>query len=582
MRGTYWDPWLPPDHPTPHNRPTPTLEADVRYVRLALRHSDVVEKVQAKIRRRFGPPPVLTALALLTIMALEADATGSYERTRLTARLAGLHSRDKERLGLPGLRTRQIRHKVVNKWAARLERALDEGWIAEDGTLCDWDWFSMNMLRASRTREVPDESGQGTVAVDAAASAKAVSIDDTPFGTWSYERYRPPSEARRNGRKQTYIHDKEGPDGIRQFAYWLTCPDARKGKRSSTNTIDAGFFVGFTATVSAAVVSVKWYGDPDYIEFGDEIPPFILAIDVNPAGTDTAPVGAKQARLIHKELPEANEMLADRGFTMKRESFVAAVRAAGFSLVMDYDKGELDRPRTHLLGRKQVPVIEHAGTFFHAWMPPEFDSPPKHLRSGDDRSEERRKWFTERLKYSYTVNQHLQDGSIQIENPVRPGKIAPVGPLHAGTTSSHVIQQPDDAPDVPHKYLTVQPSHLHRYQLIPYMTLAWWKSYLRRLRIEAVNSSLKRQLGLSRESCKAMGLPAHRLAAVMLAFAYNIGLLRKLRYDEAKLEEAMEAAEPMPSTPEQPTEQIPGAEATPTEHDDTISNRGPPGGSSTA
>ena len=47
----------------------------------------------------------------------------------------------------------------------RLEQELDEGWVADDGTVCDWDWFNMNMLRASRTREVPDKDGRGVVAV---------------------------------------------------------------------------------------------------------------------------------------------------------------------------------------------------------------------------------------------------------------------------------------------------------------------------------------------------------------------------------------------------------------------------------
>ena len=576
MRGVYCDSRLPPDHPSPHNRPTPTLEADVRDVRIALRHADVVDKVQAKIRKRFGPPPQLTALALLTVFALEIDATGSYERARLTARLAGLHSTDQQRLGLPGLRARSIRHKLVNKMTLRLERALDEGWVAEDGTVCDWDWFTMNMLRASRTREVPDEDGRGVVVVDAAAGAKAIAIDDTPYETWSYERNRPPPAHRLTGRKKTYIHYKDGPDGTKKFAFWLTCPDASKSKRSATNNTESGFYEGFAVTVSVAVVSVTWYGDPDYIEFGEEILPFVLAIDVNPAGTNTAPVAAKQARLIREQHPEADEVLADRGFTMKPQSFVAAVRASSFDPVMDYDKDELSRPRTHLLGRKGVPVIENGGTFFHAWMPSEFDSPPEHLRDADNRSEERRKWFTDRLIYSYKVNQYRQDGSIQIKNPINAGKIAPVGPLNAGTHRSHVIQRPEDTPDLPHNFLIVPPEHLYRYQRIPYMTEAWGKSYLRRLRVEAVNSSLKRKLGLSRESCKAMGLPAHRLAAVMLAFAYNLSLVRKLRYEEAQLEAAMDAPEPAPPTPEQPTEQIPGAQDTPTERDGTTSSRAPP------
>ena len=532
--------------------------------------------MQAKIRKKFGPPPQLTTPALLTAMALEADATGSYGRARLTARLAGLHSTDQLRLGLPGLRTRPIRHKLVNKWPLRLERALDEGWVAEDGTVCDWDWFTMNMLRASSTREVHDEDGRGVVAADAAAGAKAIAMDDTPFEGWSYERTWAPPAHRLTGRKKTYIHYKDGPDGTKKFAFWVTCPDASKSKRSSTNTNKPDFYNGFAVTVSVAVVPVTWYGDPDYIEFGEEILPFVLAIDVNPAGTNTAPVAAKQARLIRDQHSEAKEGLADRGCTMKHESFVAAVQASGFDVVMDYDKDELDRPRTLLLGRNGVPVIENGGAFFHAWRPLEFESPPEHLRGADNRSEERRKWFTDRLIYSYKVNQHRQDGSIQIKNPINAGKIATAGPLNAGTHSSHIIQRPQDAPDVPHKFLIVPPEHLYRYQRVPYMCTAWWKSYLRRLRVEAVISSLKRKTGLSRESCKAMGLPAHRLAAVMLAFAHNLSLLRKLRYKEAQLEAALDAPEPAPSTPDQPTEQIADAQDTPTQHAVTTSSRAPP------
>ncbi|WP_420623182.1 hypothetical protein [Candidatus Poriferisodalis sp.] len=212
---------------------------------------------------------------------------------------------------------------------------------------------------------------------------------------------------------------------------------------------------------------------------------------------------------------------------MKGESFVRRLHALGIDVVMALPPNDRTRVDTRLKGRTPNAVIENAGTFFHGWLPPQWEVPPDDL--SDD---ELRDWYARRLIWAFTTHQHLGGGDIQLRSPFANGRLTTDKSVANTTGATHVVK-PEYAPDANQAHVTMRVDQRDRHQRLPYGTRAWWLAYIRRLIVETVNARLKTDAGLSNKSCKAMGIAAHTMSAVLLAAAYNLDVTQRVA-DEAR------------------------------------------------
>lgn len=477
-------------------QPVATADSTFKAAADALDRSGVASDIDARIRNPKRQQPTVSTEAWLVAATIELGATGSYERSRVWARIKGLTAAQQRRVKLPGLRTRTISYDACEKQALRVERAVDEA-DSDRG----WDWFALRVLAGPRM--IRDRNGNWT---DPAAAATDVALDDTPYFSW----------ARRRGPNPTAQQDAAGirtagPD-----------PDARNGYRTPTRLLPEDSFYGYQVVVVVTVPPVHWYGNPNQIRLGDYVPPYIVHITVRPANADPGPAG-HDAVVRARAVAAINNVIADMGFTMKTETFVDALHDLGVNVVMSLPPNDIARVDTHLMGRRKDPVIENAGTFFHPWLPPEWEHVPEDLVDT-----ERRDWYARRLIYAYTTHQRLQDGAVQIKNPFGTGRLT-TDESAASATGALYVTKPAYAPDAQQTHLTLPADKLGRHQREPYGTRAWWLSYLRRLIVETANARLKSNAGLSNKCCKAMGNAAHTMSAILLAVAYNLDIAHQVK-----------------------------------------------------
>ena len=101
---------------------------------------------------------------LLTCSEKRATRPGCFTRPRRTGRLqAGLRSRVSRKL---------FSYNVIDKQCLRLERALVERWVDEDGTVCESDWFVHCLLKANIPEGIAEQ-------------ITAIGIDSTFLLAWA-------------------------------------------------------------------------------------------------------------------------------------------------------------------------------------------------------------------------------------------------------------------------------------------------------------------------------------------------------------------------------------------------------------
>lgn len=490
----------PPVHT--RNRPiSPVATHDTTYKLAveAIERAGVADGIDHRVRNPKREQAVLNAKAWLTAAMIELGATGLYDRSRVWARIIGFTAAQQTRLRLPGLRTWWVSYDACYKQALRVERALDQGW-KQGGDSSEWDWFTLQMLAAARMKR--DPAGGWT---DPAADSASVCIDDTAFASWGHK----------TGPNPTAADEAAGVTSCGSD------PDARNGRRTPTDSQPDEHFYGFQVIVVVSVPEVHWSGDPYQLLVRDYQPPYIINITVRPANADPGPHGY-EAIVRARAVTAITEVVADMGFSMKSESFVRRLHELGIDVVMDLPPADRERVDTHMMGRPFQPVFENSGSFFHAWMPTENEVPPENLSDADLRN-----WHARRLIWAYTTNQHLSGGDVQLKSPFATGRLTTDEQAAKATGALHVTK-PDHAPDARQAHLSLKVDKRDRHQRIPHGTWAWWLSYLRRLVVETANARLKSAAGLSNKGCKAMGIAAHTMSAVLLAAAYNLDVAQRV------------------------------------------------------
>ena len=319
-----------------------------------------------------------------------------------------------------------------------------------------------------------------------------------------------------------------------------------------------------------AVRSAHWSGDPTRLTLADRPAAYICALAFVAASTNPGPVGREVIEETVRHAPNLQEVVADRGYTAKRDSFVRRLRERGLDVIMDYSSTEVERPKAVTAGRQQQPIINHCGTLLPSWVPEALHSPPD-----DTEPQQRADFYDQRSRWRYSPHQHLSDGSIQMRCPQCAGRVNTNArtrnprqrradrsvPYLAGITTEHCCDG----------LVTLNSTQLANYQNVPYGTTAWKHSYGRRNQIENTNSRLRHKGALLAGTCRSLSRTPRAIAALAQAVIYNLTL-------SAKTESAdTHTPTETPQTPQKPQKpQLSGSEPDP--HTDTTpaTGRAPP------
>ena len=265
-----------------------------------------------------------------------------------------------------------------------------------------------------------------------------------------------------------------------------------------------------------AVRSAHWSGDPTRLTLGDPTPAYICALAFVAASTNPGPVGREVIAEMILHAPNLQEVVADRGYTPKRDSFVRRLRERGLDVIMDYSSVEVARPKAITAGRQQQPVINHCGTLLPSWVPEALHSPPDGTEP-----QQRTDFYDQRCRWRYSPHQRLRDGSIQMRCPQCAGRVktnartrnprrrraAGSVPYLAGITTEHCCDG----------LVTLNSTQLANYQNVPYGTTAWKHSYGRRNQIENTNSRLRHKGALLAGTCRSLSRTPRAIAALAQA-----------------------------------------------------------------
>ena len=179
---------LPSDHPSADKAyfvPTP-LDL-CRHAIDVIERSGVLPYCERRLRDHPGRKSTLPMNGLLVVMVITAFMQSSFRRTDLCAVIHGLEAEAAFELKLCSRVARKLfGYGQIVKQCLRLERALKEGWVDDDGTVCDHNWFAHSLLKANIT---PEQASQIT----------AVAIDSTFLLAWAVPHSYPKASNHRAG-----------------------------------------------------------------------------------------------------------------------------------------------------------------------------------------------------------------------------------------------------------------------------------------------------------------------------------------------------------------------------------------------
>lgn len=583
---------LPEDHPNPGGEPLlSSLQEGWAAIRTVER-SKTLSHLEPKMKGRRGPKVLFPWKALLVCIQLAGSLSSkSYRRSDVTTVLHGLHPVVKEELGLIDDKgnPKVIAHKLVNKMHKRLERLLRLGWNS-GSVRCNMAWFIQGMIKASVPRKIR-------------RSVTAVAVDSTSVPAWArtrcygkqadlnkdaYARHRkailnnpnlpePELKRRKLAAAAKEMGLEVGEDGriIRGKDR-----DMRVGWATGTAKTKGHYFVGYELTVVVAVRSISWRGNPCRAKRGSAIPPYILAMSFNPAGTNPGPIGFEAVSKALEIAPNINEVIADRAYTVKREDFVRPLHRRGINVVMDYPKTMVRQPKGTTLGKRCQNVMMHCGTILLHGIPKNKETPPQSLlRKG--REQDLEKWYNERARlYRWSSKGPTAGGGRRFQSPVRAGRVAA---SHGPPPKSYSMPKMGTSITGTVGNLRVvnaRVAELDTYQQHPWGTTVWRISYGRRSVVEGVFARLKANKGLGGEACKAFGLTANTLAALNAVVAYNrkrtrVSKLRRRRARALAAEHSADSSAAKSSASvRQPSDSPAGGGASPANADPAL--RAPP------
>ena len=234
---------------------------------------------------------------------------------------------------------------------------------------------------------------------------------------------------------------------------------------------------------------------------------------------------------------------------------------------MDYTKNEINKPKLIEAGRNRRQFILLDGSLYlESHLPEELRVPPENASP-----EELEEFYISRSRWRWIRIQKLADGGGQFRCPQCHG-------LSTTNAKTYNPRDPNPNPDrnirlignIDTEYccdgmVNIKGKDLDTFQVIPFGTPAWKKSYGRRNTSENTFSQAKDKGGLQHGWCRAFGLAAHTLGALAIAIAHNLKVAKRCLRPTNKTKTTRRPLEPM------------GASSTPEEHlAEALSTRAPP------
>ena len=235
--------------------------------------------------------------------------------------------------------------------------------------------------------------------------------------------------------------------------------------------------------------------------------------------------------------------MADRGISDKAEIAIELLKING-RLVFDYKGDQIARPDTiqeeGRSGREHTVIIQ-AGGIYPEWM-------PENLRVPAAREDRRSKPgpYTRRAKHwRYSLHRiDLEAQTAHFNCPVHSGKLTyPGSPI---TPNKSALEVEGPGPGKPCCEGTVAiPFHkLGQFQDIPWGTIAWRGIYRHfRAVMEGLHGGLKKNGGLSAESCRVFDIAAHAISTTAALVVWNVKLAIRDKATEADDPEPHNAAD---------------------------------------
>ena len=303
-------------------------------------------------------------------------------------------------------------------------------------------------------------------------------------------------------------------------------------------------FLGYDAHIAVAVAEAVWSGNPNQVAIKPAPPGYILALHVAPGATNPGPIGLQLALQSHEIAPGLSDVVADRAYTNKRQSFVRPLHQMGINMTMDYTSTETNNPKFVKVGTNDQRLLNSAGTLFPPWIPEYMHIPPANTKPEDVT-----KWYVNRALWRWTRNRKLDNGGGQYGCSQCAGRVTTKAP----TRNASVVPA-ETAPFLPiedtqccHGKVSIPADLLDAYQDIPFGTPAWKRSYGRRNPVEKTFSMIKDKGGLKAGWCRPFGLAAHTIGALALAIAHN--LKQTLTVESAQTEKPAPPARPKSHQP---------------------------------
>ena len=310
-------------------------------------------------------------------------------------------------------------------------------------------------------------------------------------------------------------------------------------------------------------------------------------MSLTPAGTNPGPIGFAAVSRALQIAPKINEVIADRGYTNKREDFVRPLHQLGINVVMDYTKTMVNQPQTTTLGKRREPVVVHCGTILSNGIPHNKKTAPDRLRRAG-KEQELQQWYAGRARlFRWSSKGPTAGGGRRFQSPVRAGRVAAAHGPSPKSYNMPLVAVPTTPAGSDLRVVNARVEELDTYQEHPWGTPVWKMSYGRRNVVEGANGKVKANKGLGGESCQAFGLAANTLAALFVVIAYNRKLTRTVKVVRRVLKRRTQRANALSNkcrahsganagatSCEQSNDSAAGASAPPTGTDSTL--RAPP------
>ena len=518
-----------------------------------LDEAGVLPCLERRFRPRRGRTSKLPMRSFWVLALYLAGPMNNYLRTNFAALIPALHPQDAVDLGLQsveGLREPPS-YNAICKRGTRIEQGVSDGWIDEDGTVCDSKWLIKTMIGASvpddvkwRTKSVAvDPTDFPSAARQVLANARAKTVTEADIPELNKPKRPRLGAKRRNFTRTTGLIGQKRPDGTTILS---KTPGAGSGYRSASSSHKEGPFFGNYLTIAVATKSRRVTRSRKRIKFEHDVDGYICSMDMSPAGSNAAAIARNAVNEALDLCPNINDVLVDRGISQARADFNRSMHKIGVHVTMDHKGPHLVSAKPVKLGPSGYPAWLHAGTLLHAYTPKKRRAPAEGLDE-----EQLEAFYADRAPFELAVNQHFANGDKQFVSPTHTGSLY-IDPTRQTAPPTQALRpKPSDfdkrfkslpAETLLQPFINVSVSELDDFQQPAYGTRAQKFSYGRRLQSENAIAQVKNENGLTNKTVRVLNDGARLIAAIARVAWHNLKITRDRKQKAQEEKQARRAA----------------------------------------